>query len=49
MFMENLELLILKNHLLLQFVESVVKVFDVANLCFCVQFTFEKKFTHYFA
>jgi hypothetical protein len=49
MFMENLELLILKNHLLLQFVESVVKMFDVAKLCFCVQFTFEKKFTHYFA
>jgi hypothetical protein len=38
MFVENLALLTMKNHLLLQFVESVWLMRLVLQLCPCLQF-----------
>ncbi len=50
MFVENLTLLIMKNHLFLQFLESVWLKCLMLQLCLCVQFPFRKMiFKHYFA
>jgi len=46
MFMENLTLLIVKNHLPLQFVESVWLKHLVLQLCHCVQFPSRKLFSN---
>jgi hypothetical protein len=50
MFMEDLTLLIVKNHLPLQFAKSVWLKHLVLQLCPCVHLPSQKKtFTHYFA
>ncbi len=46
MLLENLTLLIVKNHLLLQFVETVWLKYFVLQLCPCVQFLFHKLFSN---
>jgi hypothetical protein len=46
MFVENLTLLIMKNHLPLQFVDSVWLKCLVLQLCPCVQFPFRKLFSN---
>jgi hypothetical protein len=46
MLLENLALLIVKNHLLLQFVESVWLKCFVLQLCPCVQFLFRNLFSN---
>jgi hypothetical protein len=48
MFVKNLALLIVKNHLLLQFVQSVVKTFGVAIMSLCSIPFLKTVFTHSF-
>ncbi len=46
MFVENLTLLIMKNHLPLQFVESMWLKHLLLQLCPCVHFPSQKLFLH---